>query len=78
MDFGKFLDAFVYDVIFNSFETKTDESFFNYILDHKKDLANYFRDQFQKDFKNPYFDFVVTNFPERDLYSIKIIKKEVE
>ena len=78
MDFGKFLDAFVYDVIFNSFETKTDESFFNYIPDHKKYLADYFRNQFQKDFKNPYFDFIVKHFPERDIYSIKIVKKEVK
>ena len=65
-------------MIFNSLETKTDEAFLKYIPDHKNDLANFFKNQFQKDFKNPYFDFIVKDFPERDIYSIKIIKKEVK
>ena len=74
MDFGKYLDYFFLD-FFAAFELNTDKIVFRYIQEFEERLNEYFKVQFFKEFKNPYFDFELKNHPE-DLYYIIIIKKK--
>ena len=77
MDFGKYLDYFFFD-FFDAFESNTDKIVFRYIEEFEERLNDYFKNQFFKEFKNPYFDFELKNNPEDLYYIITIKKKEVE
>ena len=76
MDFGKYLDNFFFD-FFDAFEISTDKVVFRYISKFEERLNDFFKNQFVKEFKNPYFDFELEHNPEDLYYLITINKKEV-